>query len=131
MSTSFDLSSCSCCGVVSACCPGVRIPKTLHLSFSGYTGTCSCLNSVTAVLTWNSSVGNWNGPYTANCGGTGTAFLVCQSGVFNLSLSGQVIASGQGLTGYLACSPTFSTSGSFAASCSGGTPVTGTATLTA
>jgi hypothetical protein len=55
-----------CYGVLNTCCGNIQVPTTLHATFSNGTGTCGCLNGVTAVLTHQPN-GFWAGRF-AGCG---------------------------------------------------------------
>jgi hypothetical protein len=55
-----------CYGVMTVCCGNVSIPTTLHATFTSGTGTCTCLNGITIVLTHQPN-GIWQGSF-AGCG---------------------------------------------------------------
>jgi len=92
-----------CCGVTSACCPGLVLPTTLYMTITQLQGTCTLLGSTdTYELTYDASAPfspegfEWNGTYDIgsctfqmfiNCnpfGATGWSFGVRTSSTFSL-----------------------------------------------
>jgi hypothetical protein len=67
----------------------VVIPFTLHATFSGGTGTCTCLNGQTVALVNNGGV-VWQGAVNPGCNGaTGQLTLTCSASAFwNVSILG-------------------------------------------
>jgi hypothetical protein len=98
-------SAASAATVQTTCCPGVGIPAILHATYSGGTGTCTCLNGQTVALVNNGGV-VWQGAVNPGCNGaTGELTLTCSASNFwNIScLGGCAIASTQPTS--FTCSP--------------------------
>lgn len=78
-------------GISTGCCPGVTIPQTLNVSFSGWTGDCSCLNSVTFPIVANFGTPEWGGSTSGGnaCGPqeVSVSFACDGTGNFNATLS--------------------------------------------
>jgi hypothetical protein len=89
------------------CCPGVSLPAVLTATFSNGTGTCSCLNGQTVLLTLG-AFGNpnaWGGMMSGGACGSGTVlFLSCSGGTFALTANGPCGFAGQ-IQGTYTCSP--------------------------
>lgn len=87
---------CGCCDPkVTDCCPDLALPDTLYAEITAWYavlgGDCTCLDGIIVAMTWNATLGYWEGDYTTSCGDGGvtlTFSLVCISGGFGLSILG-------------------------------------------
>lgn len=69
--------ACACCGITSCCGPGVAMPSTLHVTISGFTGSCAVYNGV-----WPVTYGTI--PYLTSCFASGNPTV----GWFNTNFGG-------------------------------------------
>lgn len=80
-SSSSSGSSSSSSGASVPCCPDVTVPLTLKATFTGGTGSCTCMNGDSVTLT-NPLAGQlWNGTYVSSCAGTSSVGLGCNQNV--------------------------------------------------
>ncbi len=99
-------------GAATPCCANL-LPALLHATFTGGTGSCTCLNGLSTPLTWNASLQQWIGAFSG-CGAAPTTMvLTCASAgppvLFNLAfLSGGGCTSAGGGSSSATCSPAFS-----------------------